>query len=230
MRKPKIESVIFDMDGTIAFRDASDASYISFFRRMGLEDQARVITSKYDDPVRNVMSPDNHQRQFEETVALLRGKRATEPREIFPSIPYAPGFQEFCRYLRSHGINTGIVTLSLLYAADLIREENDMQLAYANEIHILDGIFTGTGTLHVRFGSKGTMVRKAYESLASVGERTAYIGDSLNDIDPWSSVALPLGVNLHHPDCRQYVVADFADFREVLDFFKSNVDLQHKLK
>ncbi|MDP3733883.1 MAG: HAD-IB family phosphatase [Nanoarchaeota archaeon] len=225
----KIQTVIFDMDGTIAFRNTHDASYNSFFRHMGLEKQVQQITDKYNDKVRNVMTPENHQRQFAETVALLRGKAAPAPEEVFPSIPYAPGFTQFCQYLQSHSVNTGIVTLSLLYAANRIKEENSIQLAYANEIHIENKYFTGTGTVHVLFGSKGEMVQKAYQALGGTRETTAYIGDSLNDVDPWKSVALPLGVNLHHPECKKYVQAHFADFNEILDFFQKNVELERKI-
>ncbi len=77
----KIKTVIFDMDGTIAFRNTHEASYSSFFRHMGLDKQAQQITDKYDDKVRNVMTPENHRQQFMETVALLQGKVAPTPRE-----------------------------------------------------------------------------------------------------------------------------------------------------
>lgn len=225
----KIQTVIFDMDGTIAFRNTHDASYSSFFRHFGLEKQANDITVKYSDMTRNVMTPENHQRQFAETVALLKGITAPAEKEVFPSIPYAPGFTKFCQYLRSQGIDTGIVTLSLLYAANRIKEENGMQLAYANEIHVDEvGRFTGTGTTHVLFGSKGEMVQKAYQSLGGTRETAAYIGDSLNDIGPWESVALPLGVNLHHPECKKYVQADFDDFNGVLAFFQKNVESERR--
>ena len=217
------------MDGTIAFRDTHDASYSSFFRHMGLEEQAEAITGKYDDKVHNVMTPANHQRQFEETVALLQGKKAPAPCEVWPSVPYAPGFQEFCSYLRFYGTNTGIVTLSLLYAADLICKENEMQLAYGNELNVRNGFFTGTGILHVRFGSKGTMVSKAIAALGTTPERTAYIGDSLNDVDPWNSVGLPLSVNLHHSKCQKHVVKSFTDFHGVMDFFKDRVKLEKRI-
>lgn len=131
--------------------------------------------------------------------------------------------------MRSVQIPVGIVTLSLLYAADRIREENDLQLAFANEIHVQDGVFTGTGTLHVRFGSKGRMVQKAYRMLGSTKETTAYIGDSLNDVDPWKSVGLPLGVNLHHGDCEKSVRAHFQDFHEILEYFNEHVQLEARL-
>lgn len=229
MEKHRIQTVIFDMDGTIAFLNTHDASYASFFRHMDLEAQAHEITDKYDNKVLNVMTPENHQRQFAETVALLERKVAPTPREVFPSVPYAPGFQQFCQYLRSHKTDTGIVTLSLLYAANRIREENDMQFAYANEIHVEDGRFTGTGTIHVLFGSKGEVVQKAYQAIGGNRETTAYIGDSLNDVGPWNSVALPLGVNLHHPDCKKQVQAYFEDFNGVLDFFQKNVGLERRL-
>ncbi len=228
----KIQTVIFDMDGTIAFRDTHDASFSSFFRHMKLEKEMKEITKRYNDETRNIMTPEHHQRQFAETVALLQGKAAPTPTEVFPSIPYALGFSEFCRYLRSQGINTGIVTHSLLYAANRIKEENDIQVAYANEIHVDEaGRFTGTGTIHVLFGSKGEMVKKAYQALGGTKETTAYIGDSLNDVDPWNSVGLPIGVNLHKPELHlpeyeKHVHAHFDDFYGVLDFFKKNVQLE----
>jgi len=193
---------------------------------MGLEEQVSEITDKYDDKVLNIMTPENHQRQFRETVALLKGKVAPPPREVFPSIPYAPGFSQFCQYLRSHKIKMGIVTLSILYAANRIKEENDMQFAYANEIHVENGRFTGTGAIHVLFGSKGEVVQKAYQALGATKETTAYIGDSLNDVGPWNSVALPLGVNLHHPDCKKHIDRHFEDFNEILEFFQKNVELE----
>ncbi len=223
MTRHIINTVIFDMDGTIAFRNTHDASYDSFFRYMGLEKEMERITEKYHDSVRNVMTPENHKLQFTETVALLKGKSAPASDEVFSSIPYARYFPEFCQYLYSRGVNMGIVTLSLLYAADRIKEENNIRIAYANDIHVEDGRFTGTGKIHVLFGSKGDMVRKAYESLGGSKETTAYIGDSLNDVDCWNAVALPLGVNLHHPDCKKYVHDHFEDFYGVLEFFKKHV-------
>src|SRR3989344_4913664 len=214
----KIRTVIFDMDGTIAFRNTHEASYAAFFRHMGLLEEEQKINDKYADKVHNIMTPENHQRQFAETIAFLEGKVAPTSCEVFPSIPYAPGFTQFCRYLRSHEVDTGIVTLSLLYAANRIREENDMQFAYANEIHVENGRFTGTGAIHVLFGSKGEVVQKAYQALGATKETTAYIGDSLNDVGPLNSVALPLGVNLHHPDCKKHIDRHFEDFNEILEF------------
>ncbi|HLD79080.1 MAG TPA: HAD-IB family phosphatase [Candidatus Nanoarchaeia archaeon] len=231
----KIRTVIFDMDGTIAFRNTHEASYAAFFRHMGLLEEEQKINDKYADKVHNIMTPENHQRQFAETIAFLEGKVAPTSCEVFPSIPYAPGFTQFCRYLRSHEVDTGIVTLSLLYAANRIREENDMQFAYANEIHVDEtGRFTGKGTIHVLFGSKGEVVRKAYQAIGGDRETTAYIGDSLNDVGPWNSVALPLGVNLHKPELHlpeyeKHVDAHFEDFYGVLEFFKKNVELERRL-
>jgi len=231
----KIKTVIFDMDGTIAFRNTHEASYAAFFRHMGLEAKAQEITDKYDNKVLNVMTPENHQRQFAETIALLEGKVAPTSHEVFPSIPYAPGFTQFCQYLRSHGTDTGIVTLSLLYAANRIKEENDMQFAYANEIHVDGaGSFTGIGKIHVLFGSKGEVVQKAYQALGGTKETSVYIGDSLNDVGPWNSVALPLGVNLHKPELhlpeyKKHVHAHFDDFYGVLEFFKKNVELERRV-
>ncbi|MEK6950175.1 MAG: HAD-IB family phosphatase [Nanoarchaeota archaeon] len=223
-----IKAVIFDMDGTIVYKDTHQASWHALFSRLGVGAEMERINDKYDDKVTNVMTPENHQRQFAECVALLRGRTAPSIDDLFPTLPYTAGFSKFCSYLQQQGVPTGLVTLSLLMVAEKIQQEQSLQVVRANEIYVQDGKYTGEGKIHVLFGSKGKVVKEVYQELGATKETTAFIGDSLNDIGPWEEVGLPLGINLHHPNCKQHVRAYFDNFHQVKEYFEEQQLLSGK--
>ncbi len=215
-----IDVVLFDMDGTAIYQDTHQASWHTFFSSFGLGAEEERMSAQYHDKVTNTMTPEDHQKQFSECVALLRGRLARSIDDIFPQLPYADGFPEFCSYLQDRGVRTGMVTLSLLPVAEKIQRECGLYLVRGNELHVHDGKYTGEGKIQVLFGRKGQVVKEVLTSLGATKENSAYIGDSLNDIDPWEQVGLPLGINLHHPGCQPYVRAHFDNFHQMKEYFE----------
>ena len=223
----EIDLVIFDLDGTIAHSRNPNATgnehmtdaWSTLMEAYGLGEQERAITNKYLIPGANNMTPENHRKQFYETAALLKGHDPRIAIDALEGMPLTPGFGELCKYLRTQRIPHGIVTLTTSLAADIIVKRFNLDFAYANEFGISRGLFNGDGEINVLFGSKGKVVESAIERFGVDSAKTAYIGDSSNDIDPWKVVGHPFGMN-NRANLDLYLEDKFTDFYKVLEAFQ----------
>ncbi len=216
----KINTVIFDMDGTVlsAGQPSDCYTWPSLGRYAGdIEKEWQNLQVKYQDNVINMIPPETYPEFYAKSCALLTGKPAAPILEKFSPLPYTPGFGEFCSYLRRRGIKTGLVTFGVGFIAQKIREEQGLDELIANEIHVDKGIFTGTGRINIQSGEKGKATRKVYEQLGASRETTAFFGDSANDLGPWSEVAYPFGISA--PEKYHHLLkANFSDFHQAKEY------------
>lgn len=219
MANYNIQAVIFDMDGTaLAQKDTSDDVWNRFFAAMGLTEEVKQLRTLYQDYATNTMTRDGHRQFHTAGCRLLTGRNVDLASETTRSLPYTPGFLEFCSYLRKRDVGLGMATLSLAAIAERIKEEAGLKHIIANEIHIADGKFTGMGKINVTFGGKGAAVQELYSLFGATRATTAFFGDSGNDEDAWNAVDHPFGINAK-PAYHHLLRANFTDFYQAKEYF-----------
>lgn len=211
-----LELVIFDMDGTVVrYPDGSfQSSYDAIGAAAGKSAEFKERAERY------FPHPELEERWFLEDCESLRGISLEQVQsKIFPP-PYTPGFRELCDYLCSKDILRGIVSSGVDLVANKIKEEMGLDFALANEVHITEGKFTGTGKICVPLWSKGKTVQKVIEERRINPKNVAYCGDNSNDINTWNYVGLPIGINLKKAELTQHVRYHFPDFYGALELLQ----------
>lgn len=214
-----INTVIFDMDGTILQQTASNQDVWSkFFRAADLDNECQEIVKKHHNYETNTTTVENHILLVDKCCKLLAGRDAAPILSTFSPFSYTSGFIEFCGFLRSYDIKLGLATLSIKSIAEIIQAEANLDLVRANDIHIRDGKFTGTGTIYVPMEGKGKAVEEMFTLLGGTRETTAFFGDSGNDKEAWKAVDHPFGINAK-TDYHPLLNANFTDFHQAKEYF-----------
>lgn len=133
---------------------------------------------------------------FQKQLELLKGipvKLVTD--KIFP-LPYAPGFIEFFNSVPK-GIVKGLLSAGIDLIAKKIQEEAGLDFIYANEVHIENGIFTGTGKEISGLWNKLSLLEKMAEEYEVLLNETCFIGDNLNDKECLEAVGYPHVISPH---------------------------------
>ena len=105
------------------------------------------------------------------------------------------------------------------FVAEHIQRDVGLDFYVANDLHIKDGCFAGTGTIHVDLNDKAQIIQRISEEQGISREQVAYVGDHTNDIPAWKVVGLPLGMNLKDDSCHAAVDAHFGNFHQALQYF-----------
>src|SRR3989338_9028130 len=222
----KINAVIFDMDGTVIYSPPTPQNPTTWpllGKYAGnIEEKWNSIQEKYQDDAINMIPPETYPYFYQESCALLAGKSLASILKKFFPLPYTPGFKEFCSYLREQDIKTGMVTFGVGLIAQKIGNAHNLDYVLANEIHVRNGKFTGTGKINIQSGEKGSAVRKVYELLGATRQTTAFFGDSANDLGPWKEVACPFGI-LATEKYESLLKANFADFHQAKGYFQQQL-------
>ncbi|MBU0469844.1 MAG: HAD family phosphatase [Nanoarchaeota archaeon] len=216
METKRMKLVFFDMDGT-AVR-YTNSSFHSSWDALGL---AVGVGEEWDRLLNYYISkPDLYEEWFDKNCRFLTGLSvAPVIKKIFPP-PYAPGFLDFCSYLKDNEVSTGIISGGISLVAERIETEANLDFIIANDLHVKDGKFTGTGTNRVSLSGKGEFVKSKLEEYKVKKEEAVFFGDHLNDIPAWKEVGLPIGMNLKDKSCYKFVQKHFKDFHEALTYFK----------
>ncbi len=211
-----LDLILFDMDGTIVQYNNSpyQSSWDALGEAIGKKEEWDRLLQYY------VHRPHEYQDWFEANCRDLHGLGVEEVLEKLLPIPYTPGFVELCTVLREKKIRTGIVSNGIDLITNEIQREVRLDLVLANELHIADGYFTGTGTMHVHIAEKGAAVQRVLRQQEVSRERAAYFGDHFNDLPAWQEVALPLGMNLKDKRCYAQVKAQFSDFQQAREYLE----------
>ncbi len=207
---------MFDMDGTIVQYNSGSfqSSWDAIGHAAGLREQWQHLLEYY------LPRPELYREWFEKNCELLQGLpfASIEP-SIFPP-PYTPGFLEFAGYLQEQGIRKGLVSSGVDVVAQKVQQDAGLDFILVNEVHLNDGIFTGTGKINVGIADKGSLVRTLLGSYNVPKEQAVFFGDHFNDIPAWQEVGMPLGINIKSEVCHPYLQLQFDDFHEALEYFR----------
>ena len=187
-----LDLMICDMDGSIVkYEDGNfQSSWDALGRAVGLYEQWQGFVDKY------LPHPELYPEWVADNCASLKGIEVQPALDqIFPP-PYACGFSAFMEYVKSWSAKKVLLSGGVSLIADKIQEEFGFDQVIANDIHVENGYFTGTGTVNVPIDGKGEILRRLIAENETSSDRVLYIGDHLNDIPAWKEAGHALGVDV----------------------------------
>jgi phosphoserine phosphatase len=203
--------VVFDLDGTLT-RETN--SWAAIQRRLGPDRHARAR-----ERWRRFSDGGLTRTQFlEEQVADLAGTDSTLLDEVVAEVEYQEGVAPACAELVAAGIRLAIVSAGLSALADRVAADLGIHSTRANLIEVVDGRFTGAGTISVPPGGKEPAFLETCEHLGVAPADCVAVGDSGGDVDMFRLAAL--GVAFHPVVAEARLAADavieVADMRHLL--------------
>jgi len=204
----KIELVIFDMDGVITDTISSWKYLHDYFGTSNEQSVDAYLKGKIDD------------MEFIRRDANLwkkNGKPITRDMlvEILSGVPLMKGAKQCMNTIKSHGIQTAIVSAGLDLLAERAARELDMDHVFANGVKSdEDGYLTCEGILGVGLMYKDRVIRKLSKKLDIPLEHMVAVGNSCFDIPMLETCGLGVAFN-PEDDC----------VREVADIIVEGKDL-----
>ncbi len=167
--------------------------------------------------------PDRFQEWDECNRNLLRGQKAGPILAKILPPPYTSGFKECMAQLKNNGVVRGILSSGVDLVANYIAHDCNLDFVVSNEVHVQEGVFTGTGQTNVTFDQKGEWVRRMMREYGCSQAETAHCGDHFNDISAWEAAGIKIGVNLKRADLAHYVDVQVQDFFGVGEYLAKHV-------
>ena len=204
----KVELVIFDMDGVITDTISSWKYLHDYFGTSNEKSVNDYLKGKIDD------------MEFIRRDANLwkkNGKPITRDMlvEILSGVPLMKGAKQCMSTIKSHGIQTAIVSAGLDVLAERVARELAMGHVFANGVKSdEDGYLNGVGILGVGLMYKDRVVRKLSKQLDIPFENMVAVGNSCFDIPMLETCGLGIAFN-PEDDC----------IREVADIIVEGKDL-----
>jgi len=129
-------------------------------------------------------------------IRLLAGLDTAAVDLAFAELHYTPGARTFTRTLRRLGYGLAIVSGGFTVFTDRIRDELGIDVAHANELETVDGVFTGelVGPIVDRKRKAALLVEIAHEAGVPL-EQTVAVGDGANDLDMLNAAGLGIAFN-----------------------------------
>ncbi len=137
-----------------------------------------------------------------ERVRLLAGQPEYIVEAALEKVRYTPGARTFVRMLRRLGYRVGIISGGFTHFTDYLAQRFHFDHAYANELEVRDGRFTGD---IVDAEAKARLLRQIAYIEGVPLEQTVAVGDGANDLPMLAAAGLGIAFNA------KPVVADVAD-------------------
>ena len=145
-------------------------------------------------------------RSLIRSVTRVRTRRPAEDRlagldveavdRAWAKLRYTPGAATFLRTLRRLGYVVAVVSGGFTVFTDRLREDLGLDAAYANELEIVDGAFTGDviGDIVDR-DRKAELLREIAAEAGVPIEQTVAVGDGANDLAMLEAAGLGVAFN-----------------------------------
>jgi len=129
-------------------------------------------------------------------VRLLAGLDEAAVDRAWANLQYTPGARTFTRTLRRLGYGVAIVSGGFTVFTDRIRDDLGIDVAHANELEIVDGVFSGelVGPVVDR-ERKAALLIEIAEHAGVPLEQTVAVGDGANDLDMLNAAGLGIAFN-----------------------------------
>ena len=213
-----IEMIVFDLDGTIVSYPNSEygSAWDALGRAVGLEDKFKANMKKF------LPQKTDYESWVRADVGLLKGlSHELAKKQLFPP-PYTSGVREFFAATKGRFIK-GIVSGSIGFVAEYIRNELELDFYIANELGVADGTFNGLYKINVDMWAppdKAWHVRELQKQYKLPKEKVMFVGDHNNDVRAAAEVGIFVGFNPKTEAVRKAANYIITDLRELLYILK----------
>lgn len=184
--KEEKKLIVFDMDSTLVDAEIID----EIAKEAGVYEKVKDLTEKA------MRGEIDFKTALIERVKLLEGLSVDVLEKIYQRIKLNEGVRELVKILKSHGLKIAVVSGGFSYFAEKLKEELDLDYAFANELEIIDGKITGKIEGEIIDAERKA---KIIEKLAKIEgiklENVIAIGDGANDRLMIEKVGLGIAFN-----------------------------------
>lgn len=213
-----IKLIAFDLDNVLIDGEAID----EIGKIAGIQNEIAEITQKA------MQGELDFETALKERVTLLKGISVDDVKKVIQDIPLMNGAKESITHLKKKGYKIATISGSFEVIANRIKEELDLDYAYANTLHEKDGVLTGEVSGPLLGGSKADVLKDIIKIESISTDECAAVGDGANDISMLEMVKLGIAFNAKSvlKDIAD-VVIEKRDLREVLPLFE---EVEHDSK
>lgn len=178
--------IVFDMDSTLIQSEV----IVEMAKAHGVGERVHEITE------RAMEGELNFDQSLEERVRLLKGLREDLLKEIIEEIKLTEGVEEFVKTVKALGYKVAIISGGFTYFANYFKEKLGIDYAFANDLHIENGVLTGEvkGSI-VNAEKKAMLVDMLAQQEGIRLEQVVAIGDGANDLQMLAKAGL--GIAFH---------------------------------
>lgn len=210
-----IKLITFDLDNVLIDGEAID----EIGKIIGIQNEIAKITQKA------MQGELDFETALKERVTLLKGISVDDIKKVIQDIPLMDGTKESITQLKKKGYKIATISGSFEVIANRIKEELDLDYAYANTLHEKDGVLTGEVSGPLVGGSKADVLKDIIKIENISADECAAVGDGANDISMLEIVKLGIAFNAKSvlKDIAD-VVIEKRDLREILPLFEEVED------
>jgi phosphoserine phosphatase len=178
--------VVVDVDSTLIRDEAIDL----LAAEAGVGDAVATITE------RAMAGELDFASALRERVQLLAGLDQATLERVTDAVRFTPGARTFVRTLRRLGFTVAAVSGGFGHIVGPLRERLGIDLAFANELEVVDGVLTGRLQGRIIDGpAKAELLVEIARRENIPIEQTVAVGDGANDLDMLSTAGLGIAFN-----------------------------------
>lgn len=178
--------ILMDVDSTLIQHEVID----EIARLIGIEKEVAKITAQAMAGQLDFTAALKHR------VALLAGLDASRLQEVADRLELTPGAETLLGVLKKLGYKTAIVSGGFTFFTDRLKQQLDLDYAYANTLEIVDGKLTGrlVGPIIDAQGKRQCLLDIAQKENIELAQTLA-VGDGANDLLMLEAAGLGVAFN-----------------------------------